>query len=164
MALNKGSNGQHARGGRSGWDNANILMSLTMVSIGLQGEMMDYAVRTSFKSANSWYAYNQLRGTQKAWRQMAILGKDGSTLRNGMNVLGKGVFAIQASVSGYSAISALASDDANKWGVTGKAALDLTIGAISVWGGPVGWVVGGVYVIGDAAGWWGDWGKPAGHP
>ncbi len=26
-------------------------------------------------------------------------------------------------------------------------------------GGPVGWLVGGVYFIGDAAGWWGNWGK-----
>lgn len=112
--------------GLTALEKANIIMGVSTISLGAQSELFDYAVRTSFKSANSWYAYNQLRGTQKAWRQMAILGKDGATLRNGMNVLGKGVFAIQATVSGYSAISALASNDANKWGVTGKAALDIT--------------------------------------
>ena len=45
---------------------------------------------------------------------------------------------------------------------SGKTALGLTIGAISVWGGPVGWVAAGAYFIGDAAGWWGDWGNPIG--
>lgn len=43
---------------------------------------------------------------------------------------------------------------------TAKAALDIAMGAVSVYCGPVGWTIGAVYFIGDAAGWWGDWGKP----
>ena len=49
----------------------------------------------------------------------------------------------------------------NKWGVAGKAGLDILIGAVSVWGGPSGWLVGGIYFIGDSAGWWGNCGQPA---
>lgn len=146
------------------WDKANIIMGGSMVSVGLQGELMDYAVRSRFKSNTSWWDYNKLRGTQKTWRQNFVLGKEGAALRNGMTALGKTVFAVQVGGSLINTGVAFYNDDPNKWGVAGKASLDITIGAISVWGGPVGWAIGGIYFIGDAAGWWGDWGKPAEAP
>lgn len=70
------------------------------------------------------------------------------------------MYGIQAGISLYNAGEAIYTNDKNKWGVVGKSTLDIAIGAFAVWGGPAGWIVGGVYFIGDAAGWWGDWGKP----
>jgi hypothetical protein len=77
-----------------------------------------------------------------------------------VRVAGKGVFALQVGISGYQAYSAFKNNDPNAWGVASKAGLDVTMGAIGIWGGPVGWVVSATYFIGDVAGWWGDWGKP----
>lgn len=78
-----------------------------------------------------------------------------------VKVASKGLFAAQAGISLYQTGNAFYTNNDNKWSVAGKASLDITIGAISVWGGPVGWAVGGVYFVGDAAGWWGNWGKAA---
>lgn len=50
-------------------------------------------------------------------------------------------------------------NDGNKWGVAGKAALDITMGAIGTFGGPIGWGISGIYFLGDAAGLWGNWGE-----
>ena len=80
-----------------------------------------------------------------------------------VRVFGKGVFAMQAGISIYQAGNALITDNPNKWGVTGKAGLDIAMGGVTMWVGPVGWVVGGVYFVGDLSGWWGDWGKPASY-
>lgn len=76
-----------------------------------------------------------------------------------VKIVSKGLFAAQAGISLYQAGKAFQTSNDNKWGVAGKASLDITIGAISVWGGPVGWAVGGVYFIGDASGLWGNWGN-----
>ena len=75
-----------------------------------------------------------------------------------VKVVSKSVFAAQAGISVYQAGSAFVTDNGNKWGVTGKAGLDIAMGAITVWDGPIGWAVGGVYFVGDMSGWWGDWG------
>lgn len=81
-----------------------------------------------------------------------------------IKVASKGLFGAQATISLYQTYDALKRDDANKWGVTAKAGLDVTIGYISLVGGPVGWGVGAVYFLGDAAGLWGDWGQAANRP
>ncbi len=81
-----------------------------------------------------------------------------------MKVASKGLFGAQAVISGVQVYNAWDSNNSNKWGVTGKAGLDVTIGYISLVGGPVGWGVGAVYFIGDAAGWWGNWGQAAPSP
>jgi hypothetical protein len=131
---------QQSNGGseRSGLDNANIILGATSFAQGAQENII--ALDKSL---------NNLKYTK------------------GLKIVGKGLYVTQIGIAGYNTYSAWSNsdgnwrtNDGNKWGVTSKAALDLTIGAIAVWGGPVGWVVGGVYFIGDAAGWWGDWGKP----
>ena len=76
----------------------------------------------------------------------------------GLKVVGKLSFGVQVGVSLVNVGKAFYDHDSNKWGVLGKGGLDVAIGAVAVWGGPVGWAIGGVYFIGDAAGWWGDWG------
>lgn len=99
-------------------------------------------------------------------------GKSSSAINNmkyvkGVKVVSKGLFWTQAGLSTYNAVSAWRNSDrdwttnqGNKWGVTTKAALDIAIGAISLWGGPIGWIIGGAYFIADAAGAFDSWSKP----
>lgn len=77
-----------------------------------------------------------------------------------MKGAGKGLFIAQTIISGYQGIYAFVEDNPNKWGVAGKATLDITIGVISAYTGPIGWVAGTIYFIGDTQGWWGTWGEP----
>ncbi|GIV28673.1 MAG: hypothetical protein KatS3mg027_2487 [Bacteroidia bacterium] len=72
----------------------------------------------------------------------------------------KTLFGAQALMSGYQVYNAWETNNPNLNGVIGKASLDITIGLISLYGGPVGWGVGAVYFIGDIYGWWGNWGEP----
>lgn len=125
---------QQSSGGneRSGLDNANLIVGATGVAQGAQENII--ALDKSL---------NNLKYTK--WLKIA----------------GRSLFGIQAGISLYNAGEAIYTNDKNKWGVVGKSTLDIAIGAFAVWGGPAGWIVGGVYFIGDAAGWWGDWGKPA---
>lgn len=76
-----------------------------------------------------------------------------------VRMVSKGVFVAQVGISFYRTRSAFISGNDNRWGVAGKATLDITMGAVAVWGGPVGWGVAGVYFIGDVAGLWGTWGE-----
>ena len=46
---------------------------------------------------------------------------------------------MQAGISLYQAGNAFYTNNGNKWGVAGKAGLDVTIGYISLVGGPIGW-------------------------
>ena len=78
----------------------------------------------------------------------------------------KALLGAQVVVDGYQAIGAWHNSDrnwrnnqGNKWGVTGKAALDVTMGAIGTFGGPIGWGISGTFFIGDYFGVWGTWGN-----
>jgi hypothetical protein len=75
------------------------------------------------------------------------------------------LFGAQVALSGYQAVSAWVNSDhnwqtngGNKWGVTAKSGLDITMAAIGTFGGPLGWAIAGVYFLGDVAGLWGHWG------
>ena len=75
----------------------------------------------------------------------------------GVKLVTKGLFVAQIAVSGIQVYNAWNSDNGNKWGVTGKATLDVAMAAVGTFGGPIGWVVSGTYFLGDAAGLWGTW-------
>ena len=88
----------------------------------------------------------------------------------GVKIVTKGLVGLQVVTSGYQVAKAWSNsdgdwktNDGNKWGVTGKAGLDITMAAIGAFGGPVGWVVSGAYFVGDMAGLWGDWGEAPKH-
>lgn len=83
-----------------------------------------------------------------------------------LKVVSKGAFFAQVGISSVQTFDAWSNsdhdwttNDGNKWGVTGKAALDISMAGVAAFGGPAGWVVSGVYFLGDAAGLWGDWGE-----
>lgn len=51
--------------------------------------LLDYAVRTNYKSARTASQFNNLRPTQQAWRTINTLGKGGAKYLNTFKVLGK---------------------------------------------------------------------------
>ncbi|HMT97613.1 MAG TPA: RHS repeat-associated core domain-containing protein [Ferruginibacter sp.] len=128
--------GNNAQNGRDDWMNKTQTgLEAFDLAHGAKEELINYAAKAS-------PAINELKYTKA------------------VKVASKGVFAAQAGISLYQTYSAFKNKDSNAWGVTGKAALDVTIGYLSLVGGPAGWVLGAVYFIGDAAGWWGNWGEP----
>lgn len=124
-----------------------------------QTELLDYAVRNNYKSATSWSDFNKLRETQKAWRTTNTLGKTGTKYLNGAKVLGKAVFAVTVVNSGLNAGNAFMNDDPNKWGVAGKAGLDVAMGYVGFLG-PIGFGISAGYFILDAAGAFNSWSQP----
>ena len=119
---NEGKNGESV-----GLNNTQTTLGAFDVANGAKEELINYAAKSS-------PLINELKYTKA------------------VKVASKGVFAAQAGISLYQTYSAFKNKDSNAWGVAGKAALDVTIGYISLVGGPIGWGIGALYFIGDAAG------------
>ncbi|WP_394749133.1 hypothetical protein [Spongiimicrobium salis] len=132
------------------------------------GNMTPWRTGSSFKNASGWYRnkegiYEQLSkqkgrgagGYQKSAQR--ALKKSGK-----WNRLGKKFFYVGAAISIYDAREAIVNNDANRGEVVTKAAVDIFIGAVGVWGGPVGWAIAGTYFILDVSGAFGDWGEQQG--
>ena len=136
------SNAGNANSGGGGEDatstffkNVNTSLGAFGVGNGAKGELINYASKSNPEINNLKYV-------------------------KGMKVLSKRLFVTQALLSGYQTYNAFKTGNSNAWGVAEKAGLDVTIGYISLVGGFAGWGVGAIYFIGDAAGWWGNWGQP----
>ncbi len=132
------------------------------------GNLTPWRTGDAFKNAKGWYRnkeglYEKLSkqkgrgggGYQKSARRAA--GKSGKWSK-----VGKKFFFVGVAFSGYQMGDAIINDDTNKGEVITKASLDIVIGAIGVWGGPIGWAVAGTYFILDVSGAFGDWGTPSG--
>lgn len=129
----------------SGWDKANLLFGATGTGLGLQGELMDYAVRSSFKSARTWSEFNNLRPTQQTWRQAAILGKEGQMVLKFIKGANLGFSAV---TSAYSAIDAGSYyyNGGTDWQVGTKATLDIIMTGVGFLG-PFGFGISATYFI-----------------
>lgn len=79
---------------------ANIGIGGFGLANGAKTEIIDYAIRSNYKSAQTWQEFNKLRPTQQAWRTTNTLGKTGAPYLNGAKLLGKGVFAATVTNSG----------------------------------------------------------------
>lgn len=137
----------------------NYLLGAFGIGNGAKTELIDYTVRNNYKSANNLREFNKLRSTQQAWRTTNTLGKTGSLYLNGAKLLGKGVFGVTVINSSLNAGSAFYNDDPNKWGVAGKATLDVTMGYIGFLG-PIGFGISATYFILDASGAFNSWSQP----
>ena len=122
--------------------------------LGGQAELIDYAVRTDYKSARKWSEFNKLTKRKQNWRTQRTLGKTGAKYLKGAKVLGKACYITQIGISIYQGGEAIVNNRNDKWNRVGKAGLDIAIGSITAFGGPVGWVIGGVYFVGDIIGVW----------
>ena len=73
------ANASSSGGGALGWaSDASIGVNAFMVGNGAKTELLDYAVRTNYKSARTASQFNKLRPSQQAWRTTNTLGKTGA--------------------------------------------------------------------------------------
>jgi hypothetical protein len=111
-------------------------------------ELMEYAVRSNYKSARSWSSFNRLNTSQQSWRTINTLGKTGANYLK----YAKGLGAIGAGVtSTYSVANAgvYYYNGGTNWQVGTKAALDVVMTGVGFLG-PVGFGISASYFILDA--------------
>jgi len=112
------------------------------IGLSANNELWDFAVRTSFRSANSFKAFNALSKSQQVWRTNRALGKVGAKFLNGAKGVGK--------VLGYAGYATVIAKVAINGRLTPGDVLDLTVNAASAIPG-YGWAIGGLYFITDLA-------------
>ncbi len=91
------SNSGAQSGGGNIWNNVANGLGIGM---GVQQEVLGYAVAQNYKSARNPWAFTSLRETQQAWRTTNTLGKVGKGLLTATKVLGVTAGVIQIGVKG----------------------------------------------------------------
>jgi hypothetical protein len=119
------------------------------VGLGAQENLLDYAVRSSFKSSKTWGQFNDLKPKQQAWREMAILGKEGKAIAKGLKVLGTVSF-VTTSVISIGRAANYYNNGGSGSAVGIKATLDIAMGIVGFLG-PVGFLISTTYFILDVA-------------
>jgi hypothetical protein len=121
-------------------DRTNLALGALGNSLGVQGGILDYGVRTNFKSARTISEFNKLRPTQQAWRQMATYGKTGQAYMKGLNAFGKGL--------GYAQGAVIIADVYTNSQIKASNVLDGIVTGVSFVPG-WGWIAGGIYYGAD---------------
>ncbi|WP_158611964.1 hypothetical protein [Flavobacterium macacae] len=117
------------------------------MTVGINTELIDFAIRTNYKSARTWDQFNKLRETQKSWRTLNTLGKDGAQYLKILKGAGAG---IAIGTSAYSLLKAgtYYSNGGDDWRVGAKSALDIGMTVVGFFG-PVGFAISATYFILD---------------
>jgi hypothetical protein len=145
-------------GGRSKWAfNANTCINAFIVGNGAKTELLDYAVRTNYKSARTVSQFNKLRSTQQAWRTTNTLGKTGAQYLKYAKGLGYVGAGLTTTYSAYNAGSYYYNGGTD-WQVGTKATLDVIMTGVGFLG-PIGFGISATYFIVDATGCFGDFGE-----
>lgn len=141
---------KHAGGGSMpGWAaDANTGIGAFNVANGLKSELIDYAVRSNYKSARTSSEFNNLRTSQQAWRTTNTLGKTGARYLKyvkGFGYVGAGL------TTTYSAANAgmYYYNGGTDWQVGTKATLDVIMTGVGFLG-PIGFGISATYFILDA--------------
>ena len=132
----------------------NMLISGFGISNGFKTEILDATVRYNYKSANSFREFNQLRRSQQLWRQTNTLGKAGAKylrFSKGLGVMG---FYAQIGIDAYQVVHAYNRGGDLFWRTAGKATLDIAMGYVATFCGPVGLGIGLTYMALDYFGVW----------
>ena len=114
---------------------------------GLNQNVMEYAVRSNFKSARTWGEFKSLKPSQQAWRMNNVLGKTGATYLKTVRGLGVAGAIGTSVLSGYNA-GVYYINGGSDWRVGAKFLLDVTMTAIG-FAGPIGFAISTVYFITD---------------
>ena len=105
----------------------------------------------------TWRQFNKL-GKNSPKQQAFMLTKSGGCGTTGLyktlKVAGKAGFALTMVTSGLYAYDAYKNDrpDRNRRYI--KAGADFIVGVGCLYGGPIGWAVGGAYYLADVCGFW----------
>ena len=144
--INGGTGGKTStanQGGNSG-SVGTVNNGLAALGIGLSAnnELWDFAVRTSFKSANTISEWNALRATQQAFRVTNALGNTGAKVLKFTKGLG--------TVANYAGAVIVLGKVAYNGRIAPSDVLDGVVAGASFI--PVyGWAIGGLYFLGDVA-------------
>lgn len=137
------------QGGMPGWaSDVNTGINAFGVANSAKTELIDYAVRSNYKSARTWSEFNNLRSSQQAWRTTNTLGKTGAIYlkyAKGLGYVGAGL------TTTYSAANAgmYYYNGGTDWQVGTKATLDVIMTGVGFLG-PIGFGVSASYFILDA--------------
>jgi len=103
------------------------------VGLGTQNELIEFSVRTSFKSAQTWNEFRALRATQQSWRYANSLGKTGADFLKGTKILGAGLAIGSTAITATRAIMYYANGGTNS-SVGIKAGLDIVMTGVGFLG------------------------------
>ena len=132
----------------------NMLISGFCAANGVKTEILDATVRYNYKSANSYFEFSRLRPSQQLWRQTNTLGNAGLKylkFSKGLGVLG---FGTQIILDVSQVAHAYNKGDGLLWRTAGKATLDIAMGYVATFCGPVGLGIGLTYMALDYLGVW----------
>lgn len=137
-----GFDGGGGSGGGVNWSSVNTGVSAFGLGNGIKTGLLDYAGKTG------------------------ELTKGTTNYLNASKLLGRGVYGVTIANSGIQTWNAwsnsdrsIYTNDNNKWGVTGKAGLDVVMGYVGFLG-PIGFGFSATYFILDAAGVFDSWSQP----
>ncbi|MFA7471062.1 MAG: hypothetical protein WCY63_10825, partial [Weeksellaceae bacterium] len=131
------------------WDKLNGNMGAFGLGNGIKTELIDYTIRSNYKSARSWWEFNKLESTEKAWRTTNTLGKTGANYLKFSKGLGTVVAAGTTAYSWYNTY-----DYYNNGGSDGKVLAKTVIDTIMTgvgFLGPIGFGISATYFILDYA-------------
>jgi RHS repeat-associated protein len=126
---------------------ASDVSSAASIGISVKNETIDYAVRSSYKSAQTRKEFSKLSPTQKAWRTTNTLGKTGTSYLKFSKGLGVGANVVGVASATIQLVEKPTAGNATRLGVQG-----LAIGASFI--PVVGWGIS--LSIGAADLIWGD--------
>ncbi len=127
----------------------NTLIGAFGIGNSAKTEIIDYVIRTNYKSARSWGEFNKLRQTQQIWRSTNTLGKTGVgylKFAKGLGVVGAGA-TVTYSVANAGTYYYNGGTD---WKVGAKATLDVVMTGVGFLG-PIGFAISASYFLIDAA-------------
>jgi hypothetical protein len=123
--------------------------------------LIEYAVRTNYKTARSPYEFSKLTAGQRNFRTAQTLGKTGANYLKIFKGLGVAGNVVTTGLSGYNAYHQIKDEGWSSAFVNHRDGLDAAVGAVGIGAGilagvgiisnPVGWGIGigvGVYMLG----------------
>lgn len=121
------------------WNRTSKSMSGFAFGNGIKTQMMDYAVRTNYKSVAK-------TSSEIAWREVNTLGKGGAKYLKAVKGLGTLATAVSSTYTAYSTFDYYINQGGGDWRVGTKAGIDLVMTGIGFLG-PVGFGVSATYFI-----------------
>ena len=116
---------------------------------GLKTELLEFAVRTDYKTGRTWKAFNELTENQQIWRTTRTLGKSGAKYLNFAKNLGVAAAVMTSAYSVGKMVGYYQSGGTDST-VLEKTALDVVMTGVAFFG-PIGFGVSAAYFILEAS-------------
>jgi len=145
-----GNGGAQGQGGMNGWAaDVNTGIGAFNAANSLKTQLIEYAVRSNYKSASTWSEFNNLRSSQQTWRTTNTLGKTGASYLKyvkGLGYIGAGLTTAYSVTNTYNYYNSGGTD----WSVYTKSGLDVIMTGVAFLG-PIGFGISATYFILDTS-------------